>query len=322
MQKKKEIIEFLTSNFDVTAFPGSKNKYQSFDLVNKENTQFYKDSNHLYNHQARHMKGSLNWFENPSVWIRVISIDERKRGKGLAIHIKCQVENWTGGRSKASELYYKKWNLPFQREGIKLRTPKGKQLIFSILNEEVAKFNLTDAYFFDYLKHTYSLYYENLAKLFEGVQSEQTLSSFKQGASEQEPVQDFQKSKTTDAELEKNIDLDVEAEEVEDGYGIEGRVANYYGKRFERNSKNRKLAIKKHGLDCFGCGFNFEKKYGERGKDFVEVHHINPLSTLTEATEVNPETDLIPLCANCHRMVHRRKDDVLTLQSLRNLLKE
>ncbi|PGQ44865.1 HNH endonuclease, partial [Bacillus thuringiensis] len=76
--------------------------------------------------------------------------------------------------------------------------------------------------------------------------------------------------------------------------------------KYERNIKNRKKAIEIHGLNCYACGFNFEEIYGERGKDFIEIHHIKPLSTLEEAIVIDPETDLVPLCANCHRMVHRR----------------
>ncbi|QMT16241.1 EVE domain-containing protein [Planococcus maritimus] len=125
-----------------------------------------------------------------------------------------------------------------------------------------------------------------------------------------------------DRELEGNIDLDIEAELLEEGRGIEGDVKYYYGKRYERSAKNRKLAIKKHGLDCIVCGFNFEEVYGERGKDFIEVHHINPLSTLEEAIKVNPETDLVPLCANCHRIVHRRKDNILSVQVLSEIFNE
>ncbi|HJF31439.1 MAG TPA: EVE domain-containing protein [Sporosarcina psychrophila] len=119
-----------------------------------------------------------------------------------------------------------------------------------------------------------------------------------------------------DTELDRSIDSDLEAEQAEEGNGIEGHVKYYYGKRYERDSKNRKLAIKKHGLNCYACGFNFEEVYGERGKDFIEVHHIKPLSTLGEAVEINPDTDLVPLCANCHRMVHRRKNDVLSVDEL------
>lgn len=127
--------------------------------------------------------------------------------------------------------------------------------------------------------------------------------------------------KLLDYDLEDSINTDIEAEQAEEGHGIEGHVKYYYGKRYERDSKNRKLAIKKHGLNCYACGFNFEEVYGERGKDFIEVHHIKPLSTLEEAVEINPEMDLFPLCANCHRMVHRRRDDVLTIEQLKEMLK-
>ncbi|UYG95332.1 HNH endonuclease [Cytobacillus firmus] len=116
------------------------------------------------------------------------------------------------------------------------------------------------------------------------------------------------------------INSDLEAEQVEEGHRIEGNIKYYYGKRYERDSNNRRLAIKKHGLNCYACEFNFEQVYGERGKDFIEVHHIKPLSTFEEAAEINPEKDLVPLCANCHRMVHRKKGEVLSIEELKEIL--
>ena len=77
-----------------------------------------------------------------------------------------------------------------------------------------------------------------------------------------------------------------------------------------------------HGLNCYACGFNFEEVYGERGKEFIEIHHIKPLSTLEEAIEINPKTDLVPLCANCHRMVHRRKDNYLSIEELKEIIRK
>ncbi|WP_214848761.1 HNH endonuclease [Exiguobacterium sp. s193] len=124
-----------------------------------------------------------------------------------------------------------------------------------------------------------------------------------------------------DEELSKVIDLDIEAEKVEEGYGIEGSSREYYGKRYERNARNRMLAIQEHGLSCKVCNFNFEMMYGEHGKDFIEIHHIKPLSTLSKAIKVNPKTDLVPLCSNCHRMIHRRKNEVLTIEELSKKLK-
>ncbi|MFJ8242532.1 HNH endonuclease [Bacillus tropicus] len=123
-----------------------------------------------------------------------------------------------------------------------------------------------------------------------------------------------------DSSLINTINSDLEAEQIEDGHGIEGNVKYYYGKRYERDPKNRILAIKKHGAKCYTCGFSFEEVYGERGKDFIEIHHIKPLSTLKKAVEINPETDLVPLCANCHRMVHRRKDEVLSIEELKEII--
>lgn len=124
-----------------------------------------------------------------------------------------------------------------------------------------------------------------------------------------------------DEELSKVIDLDIEAEKVEEGYGIEGKSRNYYGKRYERNARNRMLAIQENGLSCKVCEFNFEEVYGERGKDFIEVHHIQPLSTLKKEIKIDPKIDLIPLCSNCHRMIHRRKNEVLTIEELASIIK-
>jgi len=64
------------------------------------------------------------------------------------------------------------------------------------------------------------------------------------------------------------------------------------------------------------CYKNFEQIYGERGKDFIEVHHIKPLYTVKECHEVSAE-DLRPLCSNCHSMIHRKRDEELTIEQLR-----
>lgn len=85
----------------------------------------------------------------------------------------------------------------------------------------------------------------------------------------------------------------------------EGRLVESNYQRRIRSAENRKMAIEKHGKKCFVCGFNFEQTYGELGKDFIEIHHLIPLCETTEEILINPEKDLIPLCANCHRMIHR-----------------
>ena len=100
----------------------------------------------------------------------------------------------------------------------------------------------------------------------------------------------------------------------------EGRKVCYYTTKYERNSKNRSDAIRIHGTVCMVCGFDFEKKYGEIGRGFIEVHHVRPLSSRNEEVVINPETDLVCVCSNCHRMIHRDHDNILTIDELRSIL--
>jgi 5-methylcytosine-specific restriction protein A len=67
------------------------------------------------------------------------------------------------------------------------------------------------------------------------------------------------------------------------------------------------------------CGFDFEERYGPRGTGYIEVHHLVPLSKLEGATSVDPTSDLRPVCANCHAMIHR--GELLTPEQLRDLLR-
>ena len=100
----------------------------------------------------------------------------------------------------------------------------------------------------------------------------------------------------------------------------EGRKVLYYTTKYERDPKNRKEAIRIHGTKCMACGFDFEETYGERGRNFIEVHHVKPLHDVNEETIINPSTDLICLCSNCHRMVHRKRDSILSLEDLKKIL--
>jgi 5-methylcytosine-specific restriction protein A len=75
---------------------------------------------------------------------------------------------------------------------------------------------------------------------------------------------------------------------------------------YERNPAARRACIAYYGPTCQACGMNYEDKYGAIGADAIHVHHVTPLSAIGEEYQVNPVRDLIPLCANCHHVVHRR----------------
>ncbi|WP_080401046.1 HNH endonuclease [Burkholderia ubonensis] len=67
----------------------------------------------------------------------------------------------------------------------------------------------------------------------------------------------------------------------------------------------RQACIDYHGYRCVVCGFDFESKYGERGKHFIHVHHIVSLATIGRSYAVDPIKDLHPICPNCHATIHQ-----------------
>lgn len=88
----------------------------------------------------------------------------------------------------------------------------------------------------------------------------------------------------------------------------EGSILDCHGTKYERNRKARQECLKYYGYTCRVCGFDFEKKYGEIGRNFIEIHHKTEVSSYEGvAHNVNPINDLIPVCSNCHSMLHRTK---------------
>lgn len=75
----------------------------------------------------------------------------------------------------------------------------------------------------------------------------------------------------------------------------------------ERDHGARLKCIEHYGCKCAICGFDFEAQYGDVGKDFIEVHHIVPISSTKGEHDVDPINDLIPVCSNCHSIIHRRR---------------
>lgn len=100
----------------------------------------------------------------------------------------------------------------------------------------------------------------------------------------------------------------------------EGRRKRRYSTYYERNPFNRRKAIEVHGLDCMVCGFNFAHKYGSIGEGFIHVHHLKPVSELDEEIVIDPQNDLAVVCANCHALIHRDKDNTLSLEELKGLI--
>jgi hypothetical protein len=88
---------------------------------------------------------------------------------------------------------------------------------------------------------------------------------------------------------------------------IEGAKKQVTVNAYERSQKARQECIDKYGYKCEVCDFEFEKKYGKIGKNFIHVHHLKELNKIKKEYEVNPIKDLRPVCPNCHAMLHKRK---------------
>lgn len=122
------------------------------------------------------------------------------------------------------------------------------------------------------------------------------------------------------SEIEVRINEDLADLELENEY-FEGHKKSRLSSFYERNPKLRLAAIKTHGLSCKVCGFDFKDFYGDHGSGFIEVHHLKPVSTLEASTKLSPENDMTVVCSNCHRMLHRNRDMVLTPSQLKTLLR-
>lgn len=104
--------------------------------------------------------------------------------------------------------------------------------------------------------------------------------------------------------------------------GIEGDARQVYTTIHERDPRLRTQALAIHGVSCIVCGFDFETRYGVHGRGFIHIHHLKPIHSFAGAEVVDAGTDLVPLCPNCHAMIHRRKNHTLAIDELRALLRK
>jgi len=85
-----------------------------------------------------------------------------------------------------------------------------------------------------------------------------------------------------------------------------------------RNPKLRQACLDKYGYQCQCCGMDFASVYGEElGANFIEVHHLQMISTYDENRPEDYVENLVPLCSNCHSMIHHGKQGPLSLRELR-----
>ena len=112
--------------------------------------------------------------------------------------------------------------------------------------------------------------------------------------------------------------------EIEEEGSYEKFVEHDAGKRLVktkvRSKNNRDLALHIHGHNCIVCDFNFDQFYGsEISRGFIHIHHTRPIAKNT-IQKPDVATDLVPVCPNCHAMIHRKKEEI-SIRELRTAVK-
>lgn len=126
----------------------------------------------------------------------------------------------------------------------------------------------------------------------------------------------------SEEERKQVIDSDFSNLIIEEGYIRSNHV--------QTKARSKKLVdiAKKHfsingKIYCDVCRFNFEDFYGEIGKGFIEIHHLKPIFVYGGNVEQSAEEALknvVPVCSNCHRIIHRKRSNVLPVETLREII--
>ena len=85
---------------------------------------------------------------------------------------------------------------------------------------------------------------------------------------------------------------------------VEGAVRTILVNAYERDPRARQACIAAHGATCGICGFDFGKVYGVDLAGLIHVHHLRPIASVGTAHAVDPVKDMLPVCPNCHVVIH------------------
>ena len=90
---------------------------------------------------------------------------------------------------------------------------------------------------------------------------------------------------------------------------------------YERNPIARQLCIEHYGATCYCCDFNFGKTYGAKFEGKIHVHHRKKVSETDGEYQVNPIDDLVPVCPNCHMVLHSKRVGCYSVDDVKAMLK-
>ena len=108
------------------------------------------------------------------------------------------------------------------------------------------------------------------------------------------------------------------------GTVVEGATKRVAVNKYERDNAARRMCIAAHGTDCAVCGVDFGAVYGDFADGYIHVHHKTPVAKAAEhgEYELDPVEDLVPVCPNCHAMLHLHPHKPCTVEELRILIRQ
>ena len=115
--------------------------------------------------------------------------------------------------------------------------------------------------------------------------------------------------------VEENIEESFDAHSLPEGAKMRIEV-----NRYERDRRNRAAALAIHGHWCMACGTDMAERYGPVAEGLIEVHHVVPVSEVGHGYIIDPGSDLVPLCPDCHSVAHRRSPPY-SIKELQNMLR-
>lgn len=223
-------------------------------------------------------------------------------------------------------IYEQKGKYRFKKRG--MNASKGALILFQIQNKLIASANLLNVEKYEKEKDGYGGEYcfdINSIRVFEAITPEEIakidkkikrLSNSKQrlDISNQDEILYLINSKEQ---------MSIPEEIIEDKLNkfTEGSKKKILVNSYERNSKARAECIRLYGTKCIICGFDFGKIYGEIFDGKVHIHHKVPLNEIDNEYEVNPETDLVPVCPNCHLVLHSKTGGTYSIEEVKNFIK-
>jgi 5-methylcytosine-specific restriction protein A len=119
--------------------------------------------------------------------------------------------------------------------------------------------------------------------------------------------------------MESGVEFVALSEEVS-GDLWEGARKSVQVNSYERNAAARIACIDHHGSRCCVCGFDFEAVYGAAFFGFIHAHHVTPMNTIDARYRVDPIKDLVPVCPNCHAIIHHG-GHTRSIEEVRQLLR-